>query len=63
MPAARRSLDSYTIGIVGDLHLEPASMGLHEEAREQFARQLAGAGARIVQLGDLCGYSCRPGSR
>ena len=60
-----RSVDSFTIGVIGDLHLEPGNMQLHEAARQQFVRQLAGAGrgARIVQLGDLGGYNSRPGSR
>lgn len=58
-----RGLDSYTVGIMGDLHLEPGKMELHEEARRHFAAQLAGDGGRVVQLGDLGGYSSRPGSR
>ena len=58
-----RSLSSYTVGIMGDLHLEPGKMALHDEARRQFAQQLRGDGARVVQLGDLGGYTSRPGSR
>lgn len=58
-----RSLVGYTIGIMGDLHLEPGNTQLHEEARQQFGRQLTGGGSRIVQLGDLGGYTSRPGSR
>ena len=48
---------------MGDLHLEPGKMALHDEARRQFAQQLRGDGARVVQLGDLGGYTSRPGSR
>jgi hypothetical protein len=58
-----RSLSSYTVGIMGDLHLEPGKMALHDEARRQFTQQLRGGGARVVQLGDLGGYTSRPGSR
>ncbi len=62
---------------MGDLHLEPAQMPLFHAARrqirtalrrgageeEQLADGLMPRGARIVQLGDLGGYSNAPGSR
>lgn len=59
-----RETPSFSVGILGDLHLEPAQMHLFEEARAQLAEHLAKPdvpGARVVQLGDLGGYSNRPG--
>lgn len=59
-----RDTPAFSVGILGDLHLEPAQMHLFEEARAQLADHLAKQdvpGARIVQLGDLGGYSNRPG--
>lgn len=63
------------MAIIGDLHLEPSQMPLFHTARQQMRgalRGLGGAGddagvmpdnSRVVQLGDLGGYSNSPGSR
>eukprot|EP00898_Chlorokybus_atmophyticus_P003927 jgi/Chlat1/4535/Chrsp29S08895 len=58
------------VAILGDLHLEPAQMHLFHAARQQLNKAIdntnAGASSvakRVVQLGDLGGYSHRPGSR
>ena len=60
---------------MGDLHLEPAQMPLFHAARRQIrtalrrgsgdelADGLMPPGARVVQLGDLGGYTNAPGSR
>ncbi len=63
-------MDSFAVGIMGDLHLEPDPqfMRQFDEARDQLLHHIgaegpAAAGARIVQLGDLGGYTSRPGSR
>jgi hypothetical protein len=59
-----RDCPSFSVGILGDLHLEPKQMHLFEEAREHFISHLVHSGTpgpRIVQLGDLGGYSNRPG--
>lgn len=68
VPACSHNTDtSYSVAIMGDLHLEPAQMHLFHEAREQLlAAMAAGAdggacSARVVQLGDLGGYKHRPG--
>lgn len=65
-----RSLDNFAIGVMGDLHLEPDAqfMRQFEAARGQMRRHIGAegaeaAGARVVQLGDLGGYTSRPGSR
>eukprot|EP00884_Botryococcus_braunii_P003090 jgi/Botrbrau1/12782/Bobra.117_1s0001.1 len=61
---ADREVSSFSVGILGDLHLEPGQMHLFEEAREHFISHLVNTGIpgpRIVQLGDLGGYSNRPG--
>lgn len=65
-----RGVDSFAVGIMGDLHLEPDPqfMRQFDEARGQLLHHIgaegpAAAGARIVQLGDLGGYTSRPGSR
>ena len=57
------------LAVVGDLHLEPDQMGLFAKAQRQINQALSdpihgGAlpGAGIVQLGDLGGYTHRPGS-
>mmetsp|Transcript_7724 Transcript_7724/g.21988 ORF Transcript_7724/g.21988 Transcript_7724/m.21988 type:complete len:387 (+) Transcript_7724:84-1244(+) len=60
------NLDGSAIGIIGDLHLEPDQMHLFHQARAQIigaVRELGGeeGSGRIVQLGDLGGYSCGPG--
>jgi len=59
---------TYAIGILGDLHLEPSQMHLFREARDQIVRALPEVcggreGCRVVQLGDLGGYACDPGSQ
>ena len=36
----RRDAKSFAMGILGDLHLEPDKMELHEEARRQFRERL-----------------------
>eukprot|EP00897_Mesotaenium_endlicherianum_P001047 jgi/Mesen1/10943/ME000956S10323 len=55
--------------VLGDLHLEPGQMSLFHESRDEIVRQLrddaSGAllpNARLVQLGDVGGYSSQPGS-
>ena len=60
---------------MGDLHLEPAQLPLFHTARRQIrtalrhgsgdelADGLMPPGARVVQLGDLGGYTNAPGSR
>jgi len=54
------------VGILGDLHLEPDQMHIFDAAAEQMKTAVCGegkdAGARIVQLGDLGGYSHKPGA-
>ena len=59
-----READRFAIGIVGDIHLEPAQMHLFDTARSQFCQALASASgcSRLVQLGDLGGYSHGPGN-
>lgn len=62
---SNRDLDSFSMGIMGDLHLEPGKMEKFEVARQQLRQHLREAdpqGARIVQLGDVGGYTARPGS-
>ncbi len=73
---AARDAREVSLAIMGDLHLEPAQMPLFHTARrqirtalrrgtgeEQLADGLMPRGARVVQLGDLGGYSNAPGSR
>lgn len=64
--------NSFAIGIMGDLHLEPDPqfMELFEEARVQLQECLSvsiegrvAEASRVIQLGDLGGYTSRPGSR
>lgn len=60
---------SYSVSVLGDLHLEPAQMHLFHEARQQLVSAMSQAPdssqgldrARVVQLGDLGGYKHRPG--
>ena len=72
---AARDAREVSLAIMGDLHLEPAQMPLFHAARRQIRTSLrSGAGedladglmpcgARVVQLGDLGGYTNAPGSR
>ena len=73
--ASLRDAREFSMAIMGDLHLEPAQMPLFHEARRQIrtalrrsaGQQLADGlmppDARVVQLGDLGGYTNAPGSR
>ena len=73
--AALRDVREFSLAIMGDLHLEPAQMPLFHEARRQIrtalrhsanpqlADGLMPPGSRVVQLGDLGGYTNAPGSR
>ncbi|CAK0785880.1 hypothetical protein CVIRNUC_009093 [Coccomyxa viridis] len=57
--------DSFSIAIVGDLHLEQKGMKTFHRARQQLKDVLSASGSgepRVVQLGDLGGYSEKPGS-
>ena len=56
--------DSFSIAIVGDLHLEQKGMKTFHRARQQLKDALSASGSgepRVVQLGDLGGYSEKPG--
>ena len=61
--------EQLNLAVIGDLHLEPASLGQWEGAREQLRAALCDedgrplANARVVQLGDLGAYAAKPGSR
>jgi len=56
--------EAFSIGIVGDLHLEQRGMQMFHKARQQLKDALSGMDdcePRVVQLGDLGGYSEKPG--
>mmetsp|Transcript_10378 Transcript_10378/g.18056 ORF Transcript_10378/g.18056 Transcript_10378/m.18056 type:complete len:505 (-) Transcript_10378:924-2438(-) len=53
---------SFTLAVIGDLHLPPNDMSLFYSAREQLL-QYAGPGSRVIQLGDLGHAKHAPGSR
>ena len=56
--------DAFSIAIVGDLHLEQKGMKTFHRARQQLKDVLSASGSgepRVVQLGDLGGYSEKPG--
>lgn len=64
-----RDADEAMLAIVGDLHLEPDQMRLFAKAQKQINQALSDpvqggplSGAGIVQLGDLGGYTHRPGA-
>ena len=59
-----RTADTFSIAIVGDLHLEQKGMKTFHRARQQLKDVLSASGSgepRVVQLGDLGGYSEKPG--
>ena len=59
-----RTADAFSIAIVGDLHLEQKGMKTFHRARQQLKDVLSASGSgepRVVQLGDLGGYSEKPG--
>ena len=56
--------DKFSIAIVGDLHLEQKGMKTFHRARQQLKDVLSASSSgepRVVQLGDLGGYSEKPG--
>lgn len=56
--------DTFSIAIVGDLHLEQKGMQTFHRARQQLKSILEAKDsgeARVVQLGDLGGYDEKPG--
>lgn len=62
-----RDLSEFAIGVVGDIHLEPDQMHLFHRAREQLQESLdtgqdSMPRSRLIQLGDLGGYSHGPGT-
>lgn len=66
----------FVIGVLGDLHLESGGNPLFQEAKEQVLNAIGlptvaaddydsgdGVARRIVQVGDLGGYTAEPGSQ
>lgn len=64
---ADRTVQEFTMCVLGDLHMQPKDTALFEEAQRQMRALLSSdsgqpmAGARVVQLGDVGGYDNKPG--
>ncbi|GMH43730.1 hypothetical protein BSKO_11652 [Bryopsis sp. KO-2023] len=60
--------DDYVFAVLGDLHLDPNNMPIFQEAQSQVLDVFSQKNglpktSRLFQVGDLGGYSARPGSQ